>query len=556
MEIAYEVAKQLARQGFLLVPLLSGRCYPENNWWKAPAEAGDVAVLLDEERFTACGDEPGLALYLDPRHGLVHLDGDVDVYKRRHGDVYKELEDLFPKLRRCPKVRTPSRHINFLIRCPEFVEHRQVVYYYKTPYNDKEKMKTAFELRPPGCLFPIIGKVGKSGYRLIVPLPSNPDDIPIFTLDEVEQIWEFLVGFVRRRLAPSGMRWNKQKRCFTEKWDVFISRPEPQTAPQPVAAQKAQPAPAPQLKGLSRSVLVTYSDVAAYICRSQDILKAVLEEFDIRTRGLRYIRCPFHGPDKNPSVSIYTTNDGRIRICDWHSQEEYDIPSLYHALRTGEEGRIDKQLWHEEVLILARKFRLIPEPEAVKQRLADVYKLAKRDSLWHGVSKSHVQVVHKVIDVLHEHAIQFGNFYAPLSARVVAQRAGVDLRFASRALNLLCAIGIAKKGPTAGRTDTFRLNPRARVKEVVKRIQALVKAKWRGILSASQNVIAEIMGAAVAAGIYRRQSDAWEAARWLPAWRRTFVAEAEKGSYRFIELGVKRKMPNAPPVPDMVALCA
>jgi len=43
------LAEQLANLGWLPVPLVEGRCYPKNNWWRPYAEAGDAGSLIADD---------------------------------------------------------------------------------------------------------------------------------------------------------------------------------------------------------------------------------------------------------------------------------------------------------------------------------------------------------------------------------------------------------------------------------------------------------------------------------------------------------------------------
>lgn len=525
-----QLAQQLAGQNWILVPLLEGRCYPKDSWWKDYAENRDITALLEEERFVEAGSNPGLAVYLDPAYGLIHIDIDLDIYKDKA--LYNQLEQTFPKLVQCPTYRTPSDHQNYLVRCSQLT--RQAVLQYSYKARGKVHRKTAFELRPAGNLFPIAGYQIKGSkkvqYRPVRPITGTPDEIPEFTLDELKAIYDFVFNYLSRTRHSS--------RIISDHTPFFASTPKT------TRSSRERKAAA------SCGKIESAADLAMAICTDLDILDSLFEEFDVRVAHPgKYVHCPFHGPDNHPSMTIYVADDGCVRIRDWHDGTDYDIVALHYALRTGEPGNIDRNTWWQEVTLIARKHHMIPSEEETRNLLAKAAQAVSNPSVWEGATPASVEAITKCFNVILEQAIAFGNLFSPLSARTLAEKAEIDLKAASRAANFLVMAGVLEKGPKKGRSDTYRVNPNANPEDIRRIVEILVEHGFKCLTKASQNVFGLAVDARKAYHTYTRQGDKWEAEGCCPSWRRPFMSKEEIKEYTFVDVELpepKRKTQDKP----------
>ncbi|MGB9826487.1 MAG: hypothetical protein ACPLRU_07425, partial [Desulfofundulus sp.] len=400
-------------------------------------------------------------------------------------------------------------------------------------------VKTAFELRPAGNLFPIAGRVGKGAYRPVRPLPARPEDVPIFTLQELDEIWGFLLDFFRECCGYSlqrdfnAKRWKREDLVWEIRRHVTAGRPASNATAgeeRPHHASNAAVHEAPVSKQVAvpcvAAEIDTFAQLAAFVCRNRDILTALFEEFKVRQAlDGKAVHCPFHSPDNHPSMTIRKTADGRLRIRDWHDGTDYDIPSLHHALRTGDPGPIDKNAWAAEVAQIARKHGLIPSEDEVKSQLAGTAEIATNPATWEGLTPASVRRIQAVFQAVYDYAVKFGNLYVGIGARTLAELTGLSVKEASRAANFLAVAGVLEKLAEGKNRANYRVNPHVTLQQVRQVVQAFVQSGWTDVSQISQNVVAEFLDARVAFETYTRQSDEWEVEGKLPAWSEPFVPE-------------------------------
>ena len=447
-------------------------------------------------------------MYLDPVHGLIHIDCDLSIYD--HKSFYIQLEAQFPKLTQCPAYNTSGHHRGYIVRCPQLTKHVTLQYHYTVC--GKRRTITLFELRPSGGLFPVAGKnelAGKKAgyYRPVRPITGSPQDVPTFSLQELEAIYSFAFQYISRNYRSGRVVAN---------FESFHT------------VQQVKRAEARPLRPIKDAE--TLADLAYTVLADANLLHSLFEKFGVAVAVPgKSVHCPFHGPNNHPSMTIMTKQDGTLLIRDWHDKTDYDVVSLYAALRTDEPGCIEKQVWWEALNQLAHEFGHLPSEDEVRNQLAATIEAVHTPSVWEGATKGSVETIQEVFKVVLAECAKWNNLAIPLATRVVVEKVGKDIRLVSRALNFLTVSGVLEKAydGSRNRSAAYRINPNAKAEDIRFVVEALTENGRRNLLQANQNDYALLIDARKAYATFKRQSDEWEAENKRPEWHKQVLAKEE-----------------------------